>query len=127
MLSETTPSTASPITEVTKHGGSTKFDIMGNKRPSTVYTYSEIYTRLTRVQVLTLRCEVIFKERIDRVSQQRQQQCIDDFPIHKMDWALGESKEYTAQTGGEIKSIREILFHYVVRAPTCEREKRIVK
>lgn len=30
-LSETT----SPITEVTKHEGSTKFDIMGNKRPST--------------------------------------------------------------------------------------------
>lgn len=29
LLSETTPSTASPITEVTKHGGSTKFDIMG--------------------------------------------------------------------------------------------------
>lgn len=68
-LSETT----SPITEVTKHGGSTKFDIMGNKRPSTP-TYSEIYTRLTRVQVLTLRCEVIFQERRDRVTQQQQHQ-----------------------------------------------------
>lgn len=49
------------------------FDIMGNKRPSTP-TYSEIYTRLTGVQVPTLRCEPIFQERIHRVSQQQQQQ-----------------------------------------------------
>lgn len=49
------------------------FDIMGNKRPSTP-TYSEIYTRLTRVQVPTLRCEVIFQERIHRVLQQQEHQ-----------------------------------------------------